>query len=199
MSLKRKKLHKNINTGQDRLVKKAIKKFKSRIDPQYIEHINYRKEFEIASYLSSKGVSSEIMWKTSRFIKFMRSREFSEECLRLNMLPLIKTEKITHIFTEFIPKFLKNFQYNGKNLEEYPIYSGENLLKLADCAYFMGMPSRQVLDLMKNTPFPFYYFSFSRINLKKDVINTNLLRFRLPELFFWIDNLYDELEKGQNG
>ena len=195
MSRKQRRFVEPMNRRPERLIKKAVGKFKSRTDPRYIEHINYRKEFEIASYLSSKDASPEIMWTPTRFFKFMRSRDFSQECLKRNMLSFIKTEKSTHIFTEFIPKFLRNFQYNGGNLEEYPIYNGENLLKIYDCAYFMGVSSRQVIDLMKNTSFPFYYFSFSRIDLQKDECDSNLMRFRLPELFFWIDTLYDTLER----
>lgn len=181
------------------MLKKAVKTFKSKMDLQYINFLNYRREFDITTYLTSKDDMPEIIWTLTRFAKFLRKPEFAKECIQKETLSAVKDNKTIYVFTEIIPKFLKQFQYNNENLPEYPVYKNEHLLKNNECAYFAGIPSKNIHLLIKNSKLPFYYLSFDRIDVEKDKLNPALLRYRLPELFFWINAVYDRLEENING
>ncbi len=181
----------NINSK----VKRAINGFKRKTDSNFIHHLNFRREFEVSQWLTEKDTPVELLWGKGRFVKFIRNRNIVNTCIELNILPYLEAGDTIQIVTNNLNHFLEQFRYNLNNTPDYPLYYGENLILLQECSYFTGIKSRVIIDLIREADFSCYYLSFNRIDIKNDPLDPTLIRFRLPEIFFWIDQKLTTLEK----
>jgi len=174
----------NINSK----IKRAVKGFKKKTDSNFIHHLNFRREFEISQWLTEKDTPVELLWGKGRLLKFLRNRNITNKCIELNILPCIEVGSTLQIITGHLAQFLEQFRYNLNNSPDQPLYYGENLILLHECSYFTGIKSRVIVDLIREADLSCYYLNFNRVDIKNDTLNPSLLRFRLPELFDWIDN-----------
>lgn len=184
----------NVSKGKiDNITKKLTRNFKNKTTPEYAHYLDFRREFVVSSYMTSKNLSPEMLWPLAKLTFFLKSRDFAKLCLDTKQIPYLETGGTKLVLTEHVPEFLEKVKYNGEDIPLFPLYLGESLIKASDCAYFIGTQRKNLISFLRTHSFPFYYLSFEKINPATDEIDPNKVRFRIPEVFHWIDFTYDRI------
>lgn len=178
-----------------RPIKKAIKSFQEKTNKAFVQHLNFRREFDVTQWMINKDISPELMWSIHQFSRFTRNRTFTADAVSAQLIPTIVLGETTHVMTSTVPQFMEQFRYNFNDTPNYPIYHGETMVKLSECSYYTGVRSKTLISLLHESILSFYYLDFKRVILKRDVLDYAKIRFRLPEIFFWIDKMQDSLVK----
>lgn len=176
-------------------MKKAIKTFREKTSEVFVRHLNFRREFDVTQWMVTKDISPELMWSVPQFNRFIRKRTFIDDAVNAQLIPTVVLGETTHVMTSTVPQFMEQFRYNFNGTPDYPIYHGETMVKLAECSYYTGVRSRTLVALAHESILSFYYLDFKRIVLKEDILDYTKIRFRLPEIFFWIDQMQDSLTR----